>query len=509
MRYSSTGSARAYLEGLIARGKGRAARRLPPARELARAAGVAESTLLKAVRQLRDEGVLEVSHGKGIRTVGGPARCGPRVPPAESSGRARWQQVATALYTRIVRGEWETIPSLKELRGMLGASYPTLRRALDHLVRDGILETYKRTYRVASPTVPSRANMVVLISRGIDMQDMARANDPHRDMVHELEYQCSRQQLKLRPVSYHYRGTLLHGFEELRKVVRSDWVLGYIICAEGIEHNCLNNTLRLLRDTNRPVALFTRGEWWDFSALVQPRLTRIYAPSLGPAPGRAVAHYLATLGHQRIAFVDELLANNWSRERLQGMREVLRLGGGAAAVTRFTPVAGVLPTTDLGRLCREAERLSDEMVGQLQPSGDAQNWASHLLTRIPGAAGQIRVRIELRTAVSECLDRILDDPDITCIVGANDRMALACLEGLWERGIDVPGRLSVAGFDNSMEAFVAGLTSYDFGFVELFRRMLFFVLRPNSERYYMGRSIVSRHLGTLVPRNTTAPRPSP
>jgi hypothetical protein len=334
---------------------------------------------------------------------------------------------------------------------------------------------------------------------------MAPADYPHRAMAHELEYCCSRRRIKLKPVSFHYRGADLHGLEDLRRVVRDDWVLGYIICAEGVDRGYLTDTLRLLRDINRPVALFTRGEWWDLSSTVQPRLTRIYAPSIGPAPGHALMRYLLTLGHHSVAYVDELSENNWSDAHLRGVRKELRLAGAPSAVTHLAPLPTHPCPTELGRFCNRAELLTDEVVRHLRQSDDMRGWTAHHLTRIQGTVNQVRNRIALRAAVSACLDRVLATFEVTCVVGANDRIALACLEGLRERGIDVPGRLSVAGFDNSMESFVSGLTSYDFGFAELFRRMLFFVLQPNNERYYVGKSIVAEHQGTVVPRTTTAP----
>lgn len=49
---------------------------------------------------------------------------------------------------------------------------------------------------------------------------------------------------------------------------------------------------------------------------------------------------------------------------------------------------------------------------------------------------------------------------LTALVGANDQVALACLDQLRTRGIDVPKAISVAGFDDLLAAFSTELTSF-------------------------------------------------
>jgi len=59
-------------------------------------------------------------------------------------------------------------------------------------------------------------------------------------------------------------------------------------------------------------------------------------------------------------------------------------------------------------------------------------------------------------------ERALHLPGVTAWVCANDATAIAALDFLRERKIDVPGQISLVGFDDAPEAQNAGLTSYVF-----------------------------------------------
>ena len=58
----------------IADGEAKPGERLPPARDLADVLGVNTNTVLRALRQLRDEGLLEFRRGRGITVAGTPQR---------------------------------------------------------------------------------------------------------------------------------------------------------------------------------------------------------------------------------------------------------------------------------------------------------------------------------------------------------------------------------------------------------------------------------------------------
>jgi DNA-binding transcriptional regulator YhcF (GntR family) len=56
----------------IAESDAKPGERLPPAKDLAAVMGVNTNTVLRALRELRDEGLLEFRRGRGVRVAGTP-----------------------------------------------------------------------------------------------------------------------------------------------------------------------------------------------------------------------------------------------------------------------------------------------------------------------------------------------------------------------------------------------------------------------------------------------------
>jgi GntR family transcriptional regulator len=88
----------------IADGEARPGERIPPARDLAAVLGVNTNTVLRALRTLRDEGVLEFRRGRGVTVTGSAeARSAVQDKIGELIGLAHKHGYATDELVRMIR----------------------------------------------------------------------------------------------------------------------------------------------------------------------------------------------------------------------------------------------------------------------------------------------------------------------------------------------------------------------------------------------------------------------
>ena len=96
--------AAAQIRRAIADGEARAGERLPPAHDLAAVMGVNTNTVLRALRALREEGLLEFRRGRGVRVTGTPQRGAVLARARELVGFARQQGYPPEELIAIIQG---------------------------------------------------------------------------------------------------------------------------------------------------------------------------------------------------------------------------------------------------------------------------------------------------------------------------------------------------------------------------------------------------------------------
>lgn len=93
----------AEIRRAIADGEAKPGERMPLAKDLATVLGVNKNTVLRALRELRDEGLLELRQGRGITVTGSPEQSAVTTRARELVAFARRQGYRTDELVAIIR----------------------------------------------------------------------------------------------------------------------------------------------------------------------------------------------------------------------------------------------------------------------------------------------------------------------------------------------------------------------------------------------------------------------
>lgn len=457
--------------------------------------------MAQAVALLRDEGTLVTRQGRGIHLADGTR---PPQPGGVVSEGYQWQRVEAQLAEDISNGRYPgMLPSYKELQANYRVSYRTLKKALSSLAQRGVLSPDHRRYRPSRPHRQRARNTVVLIAGGTEDGELQFYTQRTHDNLRAFESYCSRANVSLKTLSWDSSESRLFamrtaaGRDETRRSCTS--ALGFAVWTSSFTQEQLDTLLRFLNQFKRPVAILFEGALLSASAVLDSRIPlKQFAVAASSRDGWQVGRFLYDLGHRRVAYVSPLHDSAWSRLRLKGLRESFAMAGSPEGVLAFTDTQpprfgerGVLHDIDGTVLVEDASALTT--ISQYVQS------MRHQLT-------VLIQRETYRDTLRKLVLQAIEHREVTAWIAANDNFAIECIEFLRHRGIDVPGGISVVGFDDSMEGFLRKLTSYNYNDVSALHAMLEHILHPRPRGRAPDRSVITEPEGFVNVRETVGKR---
>jgi DNA-binding LacI/PurR family transcriptional regulator/DNA-binding transcriptional regulator YhcF (GntR family) len=497
-----------HLDQVIAQAAQSGNRRLSTFRTLAAQASVSPPVMWRAVGEMKKQGVLDARPRVGI-TLKDAARRDRKQDPADVvAGRSgpKWQWLLDRIRTDLTAGQYRAasvLPTPKELCARYGVAHKTLRKALDSLVTERALVPFHRSYRMASTPAASRADTVVLIAFGEAGTELSLIWEADAERFHRLEHACGRSGIRLATLAGHYHNRRMTGCERIAQFtadpVAMERVLGFMVWCSGLEDRFIAELLPVLAATRKPVATLNVSSRSAVNAMVaaDPR-AMLFVPSAGQ-PGRQVARHLLTLGHRHFAFIHVDPMDDWARERFAAMqREVAAHGGSVTCFPYHKPGWDAVPQGTSG--VRKTLRL---FVPRYQARRKNPNLARRIETEFGSRLASVLQRQISWQTLEPALEKALARTDITAWVGASDEPAADAVEFLRGKGVAVPGRISVAGFDDSGEASVLKMTSYNFNIETGVEATLAHLLHPGLRRTGARQRRVVELEGFLTVRAST------
>jgi DNA-binding LacI/PurR family transcriptional regulator len=259
--------------------------------------------------------------------------------------------------------------------------------------------------------------------------------------------------------------------------------------------------MKALIALRKPVAVldgagvFPREEKaWDL------RRVRIFVPSAHQRAGRDVARYILSRGHRHAACISPFHGDAWSRVRYAGVRNVFEKAGGGVSLSLFSAPGSI---KEQGPYIRQGMESSDgNRITRL-----VHEWSVKTPAYFPWRTSKVTETLKsyflfqgIGIAMRQLCDQAMADPRITAWIIASDHAAHAALPYCKEKGIAIPGRIAVIGFDDAIESSELDLTSYNFNFPAAAATIVNFILHPDAG-FWQHRRIVETG-GRIVQRAT-------
>jgi DNA-binding transcriptional regulator YhcF (GntR family) len=445
--------------------------RLPTGRDLAARTGASTRTVQQALDRMREQGIIESRPRAGFWRAG-------ETPKHEYvSTRRNANDLGTQLRKELMDGihPWESaLPSIKELAVRWNCHVQTVTKALESAIHAKLLERRGRLHFPVRPRLHRRAPNPILLCVGAMASDGSLRMDSDRESDFWRELGAQASMAGVVPVRHGWSEGRITPGPNVVGVVASTWHLP--------------DPMQVYKELSKlrvPVCVWVEEHILE-GLSVESKL-RFHDQGYSSEIGALVARHLLDLGHRKMAFISPWHASQWSRNRLKGLeREVVSRGGKVDAFClgsesewdRLIP-AETDPLLVNGFPGDRLERMVEGPTGKLRDFAAAE-------------LGWNRIRRDSFPLFEQALAS-----GATAWIGANDAVALNAVSWLRDRGIDVPGAISVVGFDDTVEALRGDLTSFRFSCAAMARSMIQQIMSPSTA------TVLTRHEGMVVARRTS------
>lgn len=463
--------------------------RLPSTATLAAMAGVSHRTMWTVSKRLVAEGVLRSRRGDGLYVAAAPAPPRPSGGSSPDTGAIRqtiWEQTRDSLRADIYRGTYragDVLPSVKVLCATYAVSYGTVAKVLSSLVDESLLQRRGRRFRVRAYAQPGTRHRIALVTRRYPEEAQGRVPPRYLEDLALFEAECRRLDLQISPVRISYLEHTLRIDQDRDGVFASPnpgfTVLGLVVWPLASGPAFADFWGRVVA-MGKPVSVMA-SHGRSLAGFICPpgSAVSLFRTARDHDAGVAIGHHLLARGHTRVAFLCDRPNMSWVEDRLAGMRSVFVAAGHPQAVRAFYGSPSGHRPARRGQRIETVERIRSAVAGladrRRDPvvQGALRELEMHAHTALDSA---LRKDEALPQCVAAC-----EWGTATAYVGVSDELALTCLGYLQSRGVTMDA-VSVAGFDNTHQAMLSGLTTYDFGVASAVHRSLDSLLRPYSKR---------------------------
>jgi len=467
-------------------------------------------TMARAVREACERGEIIAKQGSGIR-ICDSAESLTREPFEHAAPGPRWVRVREKLLRDLYTGSLAAttpLPSISQLAARYHANHHTVSRAVASLVERGVLDSDGRHVTITGAPPSRQRTSVLLLTVGDPYGNIEESSPWVRPNFDALKQQCTRAGLRLEHVLWlrQGKGNLerpSHLADRIHQLGKTGHVLGTMVWSQCLPASEFDYAYSCVCRLDRPIAVL------DEAGEQRPQRPGARSPLLVVSydqfrSGYLMGAHLLSLGHRRVVFTGSNGNGGALKQRYAGLAAAFSDAGMRDAVLELTdPDLFELPL----RESHDDQRGFSAARGLLEERGFGPD---ELPGRTAWYSGALKFSIDrlnaiasYRKRVTPALRRASEYGDCTAWVCTCDDMALEALRFLaMERRTEV----TVCGFDDSHEAHMCGLTSYNFNGDHAVRAMIRHIIAPDLTRRISGiqpaRLLVE---GFVAPRGSSRP----
>jgi len=471
-----------YLEEVLLDYKKLGQVRLPPIRALAKGAHVGYAIMSACVAKYRLNGQLMASPKQGLRLV--ELLNSEVKPKPPGAAQPRWQALRSKIETDLISGIWRRgifLPGVGELSRRYSTSYPTVRKALNSLVANKVLEQRQTGFFVVGRKRPSVTTNLLFISRGMIESRLLLFSDRIREFHDALLRGAADANLRLIECAIDDQEPLFSARQKVRTWVKQTNTLGLVIWKDCFSTEFLEALIEDLRRADIPLVIIDEG----VSPYVVPGLgqqVKVFQIASKVA-GFAMGRFLLERGHTHIAFISSAQTALWSWHRLSGLQMAYSNASLANGVQVFggdwVSANGVSSDKILRRNGDKIDKLLLQIrLGSPLHSRSLQSISLHETLM------EIKEYSVLAENLQPVLEKIIADKRITTLVAAQDSIGVLCQDLMSSKKPNsLDPRFNIVGFDDSRRAQEYGMSSYNFDLKGLAHQTLAYILHPKDKHW--------------------------
>jgi DNA-binding LacI/PurR family transcriptional regulator/DNA-binding transcriptional regulator YhcF (GntR family) len=490
-----------FISNALQRGKWPSDKQFVSIKRLADMAGVSLVTMWKAVADAREKALVDVVRRKGvcIRTA------------IEKKAEPQLQDMVCRNIERdIFSGVFlsgQRLPSRKELMQRYGVSHVTLGKALGALRDNALLVRAGRWY-AAAPVVGTTTGMQsarITVIAGRNEIGLPQFGIKQSDTLHILERTAAQNGIALDIVTFSGTASslLFNSFPSRKKydIRKSGTTFGYVVFHVIEREKKYRQLFKTLCRTGHPVAIIDeigmRPAEIPQSGLKQ---TNVFSVVESNRAVEQMVRYLLAKGHKGFAYISPFHAAPWSKKRLEALQQSLKQAGITAPVKTMT-LDSFKSRLEIVDILKNETRSLQKVFAAWEKTV-APEYYSYSRELAEYESTYTLSKAYIRRQFDALLRPLLSDRSITACVAANDMTASILLDSLECKSIAVPGRISIASFDNETHARNRGITSYDFNLHGMMNAAIMSILRPEAYRR-SNAGHISAIAGFIVEREST------